>query len=146
MDEVKPPEATHPEKPKKGKGCKIAVIVLGILFVIVVVGGYFVCSNIEDIAKFAINKSIDAFETKILEDMPDGYDEAEVREVFEEVRTAFKEGELTGEETGLKIQEISNTVNEAFADDDLTAEELDEILDELRDLTGSIDRRDYDSE
>ncbi len=144
MDEVKPPEQQHPEKPKKGKGCKIALIVLGILFVIVVIGGYIVCSNIEDIAKFAINKSIDAFETKILEDMPEGYDEAEVEEVFEEVRIAFKEGELTGEETGFKIQEISNTVNEAFEDDDLTTDELDEILDELRDLTGTIDS--YDTE
>jgi MoaA/NifB/PqqE/SkfB family radical SAM enzyme len=136
MENVTPGEPTHPEK-KKGKGCKIALIIVGILVVIAIIAGYFICTNIEKIAKFAITKSIDAFEVKIMDNLPDGYDEAEVKEVFENARRAFKEGKLSGEETGMKVQEISMTFQHAFDDDELTTEELDELLQQIRELSDS---------
>lgn len=136
MENVTPSQPTQPEK-KKGKGCKIALIILGILFVIVVVAGYFVCTNMEKIAKYAVTKSLDAFETKIMENLPEGYDESEVEEVFDDVRGAFDRGELSGEQLGTDIQRISVSVQDAFEDDELTTEELDGILEQMRGLTDS---------
>lgn len=134
MTETTPGQPTHPEK-KKGKGCKIALIILGVLFVIVVIAGYFVCTNMEKIAKYAVTKSIDAFEAKIMENLPDGYDESEVEDVFDDARRAFEEGEIDGERLGKEVQRVSLTVQDAFEDDELTTEELDEILKQIRELT-----------
>gem|GEM_PF-2386955 len=145
MENVTPGEPTHPEQKKKGKGCKIALIIVGILVVIAIIAGYFVCTNLDKIAKFAVMKSIDAFEVKIMDDLPDGYDEAEVKHVFENARKAFEEGKLSGEETGMKVQEISLTFQQAFDDDELTTEELDELLQQIRELSGSFDS-DYESD
>jgi hypothetical protein len=139
MENATPTGPTHPEK-KKGKGCKIALIILGVLFVIVVIVGYIVCTNIDKIADYAVTKSIDAFETKILENLPQGYDEAEVKETFDEVRRAYAEGELSGEELGPQLQVIGRSVQDAFEDEELTTEELDEILERMRDLTDSPSR------
>jgi hypothetical protein len=139
MENVTPGEPTHPEKKKKGKGCKIALIIVGILVVIAIIAGYFVCANIDKIAKFAVMKTIDAFEVKIMDNLPDGYDEAEVEQVFENARKAFDEGKLSGEKTGMKVQEISMIFQQAFDDDELTTEELDELLQQIRELSGSYE-------
>jgi hypothetical protein len=138
MDNVSTPEPTHPEK-KKGKGCKIVLIILGILFIIVVIAGYFVCTNMEKIAKFAVTKTIGAFEAKILDNLPEGYDEAEVTETFDDARKAFEEGRVSGDRAGRKVQEISMTFQDAFDDDSLTTEELDELLEQIRELSGTTE-------
>jgi hypothetical protein len=139
MENVTPGEPTHPEKKKKGKGCKIALIIVGILVVIAIIAGYFVCTNIDKIAKFAVVKTIDAFEVKIMESLPDGYDEDEVKNVFENARKAFEEGKLSGEKAGMKVQEISMTFQQAFDDDELTTEELDEVLEQIKKLSDSFE-------
>ena len=139
MENVTPGQPTHPEKKKKGKGCKIALIILGVLVVIAIIAGYFVCTNIDKIAKYAVVKTIDAFEVKIMESLPDGYDEAEVKEVFENARKAFEEGKIDGEKAGLKVQEISMTFQQAIEDEELTTEELDELLQQIRELSDSYE-------
>ena len=140
MENVTPGEPIHPEKvKKKGKGCKIALIILGVLVVIAIIAGYFVCTNIDKIAKFAVVKTIDAFEVKIMESLPDGYDEAEVTEVFESARRAFEDGKIDGEKVGMKVQEISMTFQQAIDDDELTIEELDELLQQIRGLSNSFE-------
>lgn len=139
MENVTPGQPIHPEKKKKGKGCKIALIIVGALVVIAIIAGYFVCTNIDKIAKFAIMKSIEVFEVKIMENLPDGYDEAEVKEVFENAGKAFEEGTLSGEKAGMKVQEINMTFQQAFDDDELTTEELDELLQQIRELSDAYE-------
>lgn len=140
MENITPGQPIHPEKKKKkGKGCKIALIIVGALVVIAIIAGYFVCTNIDKIAKFAIMKSIEVFEVKIMENLPDGYDEAEVKEVFENAGKAFEEGTLSGEKAGMKVQEINMTFQQAFDDDELTTEELDELLQQIRELSDAYE-------
>jgi len=130
MDQENVPQQ-QPQQPKKRRGCRTALIVVGVLFVILIIGGYFACPHL---AKMAIDKSITALESKVIEQLPDGYNEDEVHVIFEQVRTAFKEGKIKGERAGLSIKNASEIVQEALADGELTPEETDKILETLKEL------------
>ncbi|MFH1893345.1 MAG: hypothetical protein ABIK83_11780 [Candidatus Zixiibacteriota bacterium] len=130
MDQENVPQQ-QPQQQKKKRGCRTALIVVGIVFVVLIIGGYFACPHI---AKMAIDKSISALETKVIEQLPDGYNEDEVHAIFDQVRTAFKEGKIKGETAGLSIKNASEIIQEALADGQLTPEETDKILETMKEL------------
>ncbi len=130
MEDVKPTEPTHPEK-KRGKGCKIALIILGVLLVIVVVAGYLICTNVHKLANLALT----SVEDEIIKNLPEGYDESEVRGAFDDARRAIEEKRTDVGEAGVRVQVITKSYQTALEDDELTAEELDGILNEVRKIS-----------
>jgi flagellar basal body-associated protein FliL len=119
---------------KKRRGCRTALIIVAVVLVVVVVASYFACPHL---AKYALNKTVGALEEGMIEKLPEGYDAEEVRQVFREVKTAFREGQISGSDVGPKIQGVGEFIKNALEDDELTTEEVDEILKRLRALAGT---------
>ena len=134
MAEEVQPQGGVPPKPKSRRGCKIAAIVGAIILIIVIIGGILICTNIEKIGKYAMNKGIDVFEKEMIDNLPEGYDVDRVERAFDHARQAIEDGKLKGEEAGAEIQALSTAVQNALADDELTVEEADEIVERLEDL------------
>lgn len=137
MDQEKVPQQ-QPQERKKRRGCRTALIVVGILFVVLVIAGYFACPHL---AKMAIDKSLSALESEVIAQLPENYSEDDVRVIFEKVRTAFKEGRIKGDQAGLSIKNASEVVQEALADGELTPEETDKILETMKDLVRLSEER-----
>ncbi len=101
------------------------------VLVVVVIASYFACPHL---AKYAINKTVGALENGMIEKLPEGYDAEEVRQVFREVKTAFRDGSISGPDMAPKIQNVGEYIKSALEDEELTTEEVDEILKRLRAL------------
>ncbi len=127
-------EGGVPPKPKNRRGCKIAAIIGAVVLLIILVAGIFICSNIEKIGKFAMNKGLNVFEEEVMANLPEDYNADKVENAFDSARRAIEEGELRSKEAGTEIQSLSNTVRDAMEDDKLTAEEVDEIVRRLEEL------------
>lgn len=134
MAEEVQPEGGVPPKPKNRRGCKIAAIIGAVVLLIILIAGVFICTNIEKIGKFAMNKGLDVFEEEVMANLPEDYNADRVESAFDKARRAIEEGKLRSEEAGTEIQSLSNTVRNAMDDDKLTAEEVDEIVRRLEEL------------
>jgi hypothetical protein len=124
-------ETIEETKTKRRRGCRTALIVFGIVVLLLIVVGYFTCPRL---AKFALEKSFSALEEGLVEKLPEGYDEQEVRDLLHEVKQGIVDGRISGEQAGPKIQAAATYVQSALSDDELTPEETDEILKRLREL------------
>jgi len=134
MAETPQPQGGVPPQPKSRRGCKIAAIVGAVILIIVIIGGILICTNIEKIGKYALNKGIDVFEGQIIDNLPEDYDVERVERAFEEFRHAIEEGKIKGERAGTEIQALTTKIQSALADDELTTEEVDEIIKRIEDL------------
>ena len=137
MENSRPQEPIHPEKRKRGRGCKIAVIILGVLLVIVIVAGYLICTNVHKLAGMALKQ----VEEDMVKNLPDECDEAVVRDTFGDARRALDEKRINVEEAGYLIQRIAKSHQDAMEDGELTAEEVDGILDQVRTLSVPSDKQ-----
>lgn len=121
-----------------GKGCKVALIIFGILAVFLIAAiivGYFYCA---DIGKVFVGKLIDSVESKVLADLPPGADEAQVKQSFKDFRDAVAKGALSKEGSKEKLGLLGEQVKNALEDQQIDSTELDQILETMRDISSGV--------
>ena len=122
------------------KGCKVALIIFGILAVLVIaalVVGYFYCA---DIGKAFVGKMINTVEAKVLADLPPGTDQAQVKQTFKDFRDAVAKGALSKEGNKEKLGLLGQQVKDALEDQQIDSTELDQILETMRDISSSVNQ------
>jgi hypothetical protein len=129
---------TEQQPPRKGmsKGCRIALIIFGILLLLVIaviVLSYVFCSQIQD---FVIEKAVNSAEEAVLRDLPAGFDEQEVKSTFREFKEALKSGALQDEENAERLQKLVHEVQYALSDEEIDKEELERILGLMKQIVG----------
>lgn len=115
------------------KGILIGCVVLIVLGIIAGgVGYWYLKKNASRIVSGVVQKggekALEAFEKRIKEILPAGYDVKKVEEAFEVTKKGLKDGSIKPEDFG----KISSKIGEAIQDGKLTPEELDEIVDYLK--------------
>jgi hypothetical protein len=95
------------------------------MLLIAVVLGYVYCGKITEAL---ISKTIDAFETQVLADLPEGYDSEEVKQKFDSFKEAINRQVKEQSLDQAELQRLSTKVQEALVDKEIDREELDEIF------------------
>ncbi len=116
-----------------GKGCKVLLIVGIILLAFLVLGlvlSYFYCS---EIMTGIMSKSVEALETEVLKDLPEGFDINDVKARFAEFKEVITK-QLSEGNMSPKIQSWSRDVQSALEDKKITKEELDNLLQQMKDI------------
>ena len=114
------------------KGCKVGLIIFGILFVLFVAAlivGYLYC---EKIGVAFLDKMVDSVEEKVLADLPDEFDEADVKSVFRDFKRAIKSGALKDKGHANELQNLATEFQQAMTDDKIDADELERLLKKMR--------------
>lgn len=99
------------------KGCTIGIIVGLVLIVIIVVGIYLAISKGPDVL-------IDMTRSAILKNLPDGYTSEMVNQVMDDLKTAYKNDQLSGPQ----IQELVASFQASMADKEIDKEEGRKLL------------------
>jgi multidrug efflux pump subunit AcrB len=121
-----------------GKGCKVALIVFGIIVVLVIAAiivGFFYCN---DIGKAFVTKMADTVEAKVLADLPPGANEDQVKQTFKDFRNAVDRGALSRPGSKQKLQILGEQVKDALEDKQIDSTELDRIMETMRDISKSV--------
>ncbi len=110
------------------KGCTIALIVAGILVLLVLAGGIYICSNPEKL----VGILLDQLEKEIVGNLPEGESAESVHQLMTDFKAAFKNGKVPPE----AMQKLSTGFQSAFADKKLEPAESQEILNSIRSILG----------
>jgi hypothetical protein len=121
---------------KKRRGCLIFLIVAAAVLLILLVTLFLAGPKL---MQYGVDKVIDSVESKVLTQLPEEYDRADVQQTFDRVRDAVKSGKLKGADASQKIQEISLTARGALSDDNLTKEEIDKLMTQIKELLAVIE-------
>lgn len=119
-----------------GKGCKIALIIGGIIFVLLIAAiivGYLYC---EKIGEAFLDKMVDSVEAKVLEDLPAGFDESEVKTEFRDFKEALKSGALKDHGKANELERLATDLRMAMSDEKIDADELQRLFEGMRRITG----------
>ncbi|MCK4858598.1 MAG: hypothetical protein KAT58_11560 [candidate division Zixibacteria bacterium] len=122
------------KKKKMGKGCKVALIIFGLLLLLLiaaVVVGYFYC---EKIGTIVLEKMVDQVEQKLLADLPDGFEEQDVKTQLRDFRELIRSGALKNEKNAKRIEQLGQEVSMALSDGKVDADELERILKLMREF------------
>lgn len=120
------------------KGCKVALIIFGILFVLLVAAiivGYLYCDRI---GVAVMNKMVDGVESQVMKDLPPGYNETDVKAEFDKFRDALASGALQDKGIAPKLELLGTEVKTALEDKQIDADELQRILESMREITDDI--------
>jgi hypothetical protein len=119
------------------KGCKVALIIFGViaaLAIIAIIVSYIYC---EQISTALVIKMVDGVESQVMKDLPQGYEEEEVRATFDRFRSAISGGGL--KQAGSRnLEQLGREVKDALADDKVDAEELERILELMREISANV--------
>jgi hypothetical protein len=121
-----------------GKGCKIALIIFGILVVIVLAAIVVSMIYCEKIGVAVLQKGVDLVEAKALEDLPAQFDEDQVKAEFQAFREALDAGVLSDKGNTPELERLGRRVQRALDDDEIDAEELEQILESMREISSSV--------
>ncbi len=106
------------------RGCTVALIIVAAILLLIIVGIFIVWLNRDKVGNFLLDKAITTAETEIVANMPDGYTEAQVHELMTELKTAIKNGEISGPE----IQALAQSFQAAISDNNISKEEGAHLL------------------
>lgn len=110
------------------KGCTIALIAVGVLVLILLAGGIYICSNPEKL----IGVVIDQLEKEIVLNLPEGETAESVHQLMAEFKVAFKDGRVTPG----AMQQLSADFQTAYADKKLDPAESGDLLNSIRTILG----------
>lgn len=114
------------------KGCTVALIVFGILFVIVVVVGILIWMNADKIKEAGINYLIDNTETEMLNNLPEGYTADYVSGLMAELKAALNANTLPPE----KMQMLLTRFQEVMGGKVIETDETEDLLILIQDALG----------
>jgi hypothetical protein len=119
-----------------GKGCKIALIIFGIILVLIIAAiivSYIYCDRI---GQAFMNRMMDAVEDQVLSDLPEGYDRDMVQQEFTDFREALLSGAFKDEGKANDIQRLGTEFQAAMTDSEIDGEELGRIINLMRKVSG----------
>lgn len=105
----------------KGKGCLITIVVI---IVLAAIAAYVLYANRAKL----FEKAMDKMEEQILTNLPLDYDQAEVRNTFDDFVVGVKDGTVDKEET----KEIAGILQAVMADKKLETHEVDQLMEAMR--------------
>jgi hypothetical protein len=120
------------------KGCRVALIIFGIIFVLLVAAiivGYLYCDRI---GVAVMGKMVDGVEVTVLKDLPPGYTEENVKAEFDNFRDALARGALKDKGVAPKLELLGTEVKTALEDKKIDADELQRILESMREITSGV--------
>lgn len=106
------------------RGCTVALIIVAAILLLIIVGIFIVWLNRDNLKNYALDKLVTLAETQIVADLPDGYTEAQVHDLMNELKTAIKNGEISAPE----MQEMLNSFQTAMSDKQIDKEEGAHLL------------------
>lgn len=106
------------------RGCTVALIIVAAILLLIIVGIFIVWLNRDKVGNYLLDKAIGTAETEIVANLPDGYTEAEVHDLMIRLKTAIKNGEISGPE----IQELAQSFQAAVGDQQISKEEGAHLL------------------
>ncbi|MEZ5358980.1 MAG: hypothetical protein R3F48_09130 [Candidatus Zixiibacteriota bacterium] len=106
------------------KGCTIALIIVGAILILLVIGIGLLWMNKDKIVEAGIDFMVDNVGTEIKANLPEGYTVEYVDELLTEFKTKLKDGSMTPDE----IQRMGETLKTAMDDEKLDSEEAKKLL------------------
>ncbi|UCD17762.1 MAG: hypothetical protein JSV44_02335 [Candidatus Zixiibacteriota bacterium] len=116
------------QKRGMSKGCLIGLIVVGVIAVVVIAMAIVCYVYKDELIDAGLTKMTDALAESIIENLPEGVSEDDVRTLMTEFKQAFKEGKISQEE----IQEISGRFQKIAKQEEISQEESREIMEMIR--------------
>ncbi len=114
------------------KGCTIALIIVGIIVVIGIIGIAIIWMNADKIKNAGIDYMVDGAAEQIKLNLPEGYTEEYVDELLAELKLKLKNSEIEPE----AIQKLTNTYQATMADEILDVEEATDFLQDIQEALG----------
>jgi cell division protein FtsX len=106
------------------RGCTVALIIVAAILLLIIIGIFIVWLNREKVGNYLLDQAISTAETKIDANLPEGYTEAQVHDVMMELKTAIKNGDISGPQ----IQELAGAFQAAISDNEISKEEGAHLL------------------
>jgi len=125
-----------PQEPAKkgGKGCKIALIIVGILVILGIIAGWVLCSYGPGWVRSAAVKGLEQMEEQVVDKLPDEFDADEMCGAFKDAREYVAAENVSMEQFGTRLQSTMSTIQAAMEDESIDMDEAREILEDLKDL------------
>lgn len=114
------------------KGCTIGLIVMAVIVVIIIVGAVLVYMNRDKIFEAGISYLVDAVETELASEPPEGYTAESIHELLAEFKIKIKNQELDPATT----QKLAGGFREALADEEFDQEEKLQMLHLIEEAVG----------
>jgi hypothetical protein len=111
------------------KGCTIGLIVLAVIVIILIIGVILVYVNRDKIMEAGIGMMIEAAETEILKDVPDGYTPEQVKSIMAQLKEGVKSDLIDKDEA----QELANEFQYIMSDKKIDKEEGAKLLGMIQD-------------
>ncbi|MBN2227913.1 MAG: hypothetical protein JW763_11205 [candidate division Zixibacteria bacterium] len=115
-DPIMQPSPLPQQKKGMSKGCLISLIVVGIIGVVIIALGIVCYVYKDEIIAAGLSKMTEGLGNAIIENLPEGVTEDEVRTLMDDFTAAFKEGKINETE----MQELSQRFQKIATKDTLS--------------------------
>ena len=119
-----------PEKKGMSKGCLVGIIVVSVLLVLIIVGGFICYYNRADLVKFGLVTVVTEYKNQINANPDEQIDTTVVNAVTDAFIEKFNQDELNDkklEQVGLFMQNLQG----AMSDEEINFDESEEFLDDM---------------
>lgn len=110
------------------KGCTIALVVVGILFLLIIIGIVIVWMNKDKIVEASLDYMIATTEREIKADLPPGYTPESVHNILATLKGGIKSGEIDSREIQILATEFQSDMKDKKIDQEEGARILDLIV------------------
>jgi hypothetical protein len=119
-----------------GSGCRVLSIAGAILAIVLAILVVILWLNWDKIQVRMVQKSADVLQTKVLENLPEGYNLDEIKALFKDFKDYMGSGGIKAKLNSPEMQVFSSQVLDVLKDKKIDKAKLDKLLELMRKIVG----------